>query len=175
MEKPIVTALFIIVSMILVVMLFNAVYPAVQQGGEAVTSMANNVADRMRNQISVIHASAEFDDTGWCPDSNGNSTCDVLAWVKNIGQARIIGMDRMDVFFGPEDNYTRIPYSQTATGTYPYWSGSIEGGGDWIPTATMQIIIHYLSPPSAQRFYLKVTLPDGITSDYFLGISAWNM
>lgn len=170
MDKAITTALFIVVSMILVIMLFNAVYPAVQQGSDAVTSMAYNVADRMKHQFSVIHASAEYPDGVLWQDTNGNGLYDVTAWVKNTGYVRIPAIERLDVFFGHEGNYARIPFKVDASTPYPNWTWSVENDSEWIPTATLQIAIHYQVALSNGRYFLKVTLPNGMSSDYFLGI-----
>ena len=170
MEKPIVTALFIVVSMILVVMLFNAIYPAVQQGSDAVTSMAFDISDRMRHQFSVIHASAELPDGVLWQDSNGNGSYDVFAWVKNTGDVTINAVNRLDVFFGSEGNFTRIPFKVDGSAPLPNWTWSVENDTAWVPTATLQIAIHFQVAQSSGRYYLKVTLPNGLSSDYFLGI-----
>lgn len=170
MDKAITTALFIVVSMILVIMLFNAVYPAVQQGSDAVTSMAYDVSDRMRHQFSVIHASAELPDGVLWQDSNSNGLYDVFAWLKNTGDVRIPALDRLDVFFGREGNFVRIPYKADASTPYPNWTWSVENDTEWVPTATLQIVVHYQVALSTGRYYLKVTLPNGMSSDYFLGI-----
>jgi hypothetical protein len=170
MDKTITTALLIVVSMILVVALFNVAYPAIIQGGDAVTSMANNIAERMKEDISFIHASSERDSANGWLDPNGNALFDVYGWVKNVGTTRIIALDRIDVFFGPEGNFVRIPSQADANGSYPYWTSQVENGADWSPTATLQIAIHYQTPLSAGRYYMKVSLPNGVSADYFLGI-----
>ncbi len=170
MDKTIATALLIAVTMIMAMLLFNVAYPAVINGGDAVSSMASNIADRMRNNIDIIHASAELDDTGWWQDTNGNSQFDVFVWVKNIGTMRIPAITSIDVFFGPEGNFTRIPYQDNSGGNYPYWTWKVENGTDWVPTATLQIDIHNQAPLSSGRYYLRITLPDGVSSDLILGI-----
>jgi archaellum component FlaG (FlaF/FlaG flagellin family) len=170
MDKAITTALFIVVSMILVIMLFNAVYPAIQQGSDSIASMAYNVSDRMRHEFSVVHASAELPDGVLWQDSNGNGLFDVLTWVKNTGNVTIPAIDRVDVFFGREGNYTRIPYQVDGSTPYPNWTSNVENDTVWVPTATLQIAIHYQVALATGRYYLKVTLPNGMSSDYFLGI-----
>lgn len=160
MDKTITTALLIAVSMIMVIMLFNVAYPAVIQGGEAVTSMADGIADRMKYQISIIHASAV----------ENNGQFNIYGWVKNIGDARIIALTQMDLFFGPEGNYTRIPQQSEAQGAFPYWTWQVEGGSNWEPTGTLQITIHYQSALASGRYFMKVILPNGVSSESFLGI-----
>jgi hypothetical protein len=170
MDKTIATALLIVVSMIMVVMLFNAVYPAVQQGSDAISSMAFNVADRMRYQVSVVHANAELPNGVLWQDINGNGQYDVFAWVKNTGNARIPAVERTDVFFGREGNFVRIPFRVDGSTPLPNWTWDLENDTEWVPTATLRISIHYPAALSAGRYYLKVTLPNGVTSDYYLGI-----
>ena len=170
MDKAITTSLLIAISMVMVMLLFNSTYPAIQEGGDAIRSLASREEDRMRTQISVIHASGELDASGWWQDTNGNGVFDVIAWVKNIGDTRIIAFDQMDVFFGPEGNFVRIPHESVASSSYPYWSGTLEGETDWAPRATLRIEIHQQTPLGAGRYYLKTVLPNGIESDYYLGM-----
>ena len=170
MDKTITTALFIIVSMILVLVLFNVAYPAVIQGGDAVASMANNVADEMHNHIDIIHTSAELDNTGWWQDVNNNGLFDVFVWVKNTGDARITGLNQIDVFFGPEGNFTRIPPQSDTGNPYPYWTEQLDSGTNWDPTGTLQITIHYQTPLASGRYFVKVVLPDGVSSENYLGM-----
>jgi hypothetical protein len=170
MDKIITTALLIAISMITAMLLFNAAYPAVMEGGEAITSMASNTTNRMRNRIAIVHASGELDHTGWWHDSNSNGLFEVFGWVKNIGLARITTTDFIDVFFGREGNFTRIPNEAAAGGVRPYWTASIEGGGEWVPATTLSIAVHYSDPLTNGQYYLKIVLQDGTSSDYYLGM-----
>lgn len=162
--------MLIVISMIAALMLFNVVYPAVMQGGSAITSMAGRIDEQMQNQIVVIHAAGELDKTGWWQDANGNGDFEVFVWVKNVGSLRITALDRMDVFFGPDGNFSRIPYQTDAGGSYPYWTAQVENAAEWLPSATLKITIHYVSPLSTGRYYFKATTPDGVSSDYFLSM-----
>lgn len=170
MDKIITTALLIAISMVTAMLLFNAAYPAVMEGGEAITSMAANTTSRMRNRIAIVHASAELDHTGWWHDANSNGQFEVFSWVKNTGLARIQTTDYIDVFFGREGNFVRIPSQAAAAGVRPYWTAAIEGGGEWLPSTTLSIAVHYSDPLASGRYYLKVVLPNGTSADYFLGI-----
>ncbi len=168
MDKTITTALLIVISIIMAIMLFNIAYPAVIQGGQAITSMAARAEDQMRSQISIIHAAGELDaDQNWT-DSNGSATFDVFAWVKNLGTTRILGLERIDVFFGPEGNFTRIPYGSDSGS--PYWTYQIENDTQMTPSATVRLTITYGSPLPAGRYFLRVTLPNGVTDDTVLGL-----
>jgi hypothetical protein len=169
-DKTVVTALLIVISMVMAVALFNAAYPAVVKGGEAITSMANRADERMNNQIAVIHMAGELDNHGQWQDANGNGQFDVFVWVKNIGAAQINAVERSDVFFGREGNFGRIPYQADADNSYPYWTWQIENSAEWTPTATVKITIHYAAPLSSGRYFARITLPSGISDDQFIGL-----
>ena len=170
MDKTITTALFIAASMIMVLVLFNVAYPAVIEGADSVSRMAKSVADRMSYQVAIVHASAELDSDHQWQDGNSNSQFDVFAWIKNTGAARITALDRMDVFFGREGNYVRIPNESEAGASTIYWTWSIENDSEWLPTATLQIDIHNSVPLATGRYFMRVILPNGVSSEYFLGI-----
>ncbi|MFN8375908.1 MAG: hypothetical protein U0694_23925 [Anaerolineae bacterium] len=170
MDKAITTALLIVISMIMALMLFNIAYPAIIQSGDAIASMANRTSDRMDTQITVIHAAGELDSSGWWQNSNGNSEFEVFIWVKNIGDTRIIALDNLDVFFGPEGNFTRIPNQVNAGGSYPYWTWNVEGGTEWNPTSTLRITVHYQMPQAQGRYFFKVSTTDGVSAEDYLGL-----
>lgn len=170
MDKTITTALLIVISMVMAMLLFNAAYPAITRSGDAIANMASRAEDRMKSQIVIIHAAGELDGNGQWQDTNLNGDFDVFVWVKNVGDAPITAIDQVDVFFGPENNFTRIPYQTSANGSYPYWSYDVENATDWTPTATLKISIHYRSALSAGRYYVKVIAPNGVQDRYFLGL-----
>ena len=170
MDKAITTALFIIISLIMALMLFNSAYPAIMQGGDAIAGMAYRSEESMNSQIAIIHAAGELDHSGWWQDTNGNGSFDVFIWVKNTGTSRITALDQIDLFFGPEGNFTRIPHESVAGGSTPYWSWTVEDGGDWTPTATLRITVHYGMALSSGRYYAKVTTPNGVSDSYYLSM-----
>jgi hypothetical protein len=170
MDKTITTALLIIVSMVMVLMLFNIAFPAIVEGGDAITNMVRRTDDRMKSQVEIIHAAAELDGDGWWQDTNGDGDFEVFVWVKNIGAARISAVEQVDLFFGPEGNFTRIPFQESAGNSYPYWTWQVENAAGWTPTATLKIAIHYAFPLTSGRYFIKITLPNGVSDDYFLGM-----
>ncbi|MDX1992610.1 MAG: hypothetical protein SF029_09480 [bacterium] len=170
MDKAITTALLIVISMILAVMLFNVAYPAVVEGGDAITSMAGRTQDQMRTQIRLIHATGELDSAGWWQDTNGNGQFDVLLWVKNIGDSRITAVDQLDVFFGPEGNFARIPHESAANGSLPSWTWTVENAAEWTPTATLRITIRFSLPLTSGRYFAKVVTPSGVEDETFMGL-----
>lgn len=169
MDKTITTAMLIVISMITALLLFNIAYPAIQQGGDAMTSMAYGITDRMKSQLSIIHASAELPVGDW-QVTNTVGEFDVSVWVKNTGSSRVAAIERLDVFFGPEGNFARIPHQSQAGGSFPYWTATVTDGSDWDPTGTLLISIRYSSALANGRYFVKVTLPTGVSSDYYLGI-----
>lgn len=157
MDKTIITALLIIAGVVSAVALYNAVYPAVVQSGDALAGRQRRIDDRLESQIEVIHA------VPW-----GVTDVDtVVVWVKNVGSCHISPVARCDVFFGPEGSYARIPHVDNARGK-PYWEAELENLSEWDPTATLKITIdldYYLT--DGQRYYTKVIIPNGVSDDYY--------
>lgn len=149
MDKVIVTALLVMAGVISAVFVFNSIFPLMAQSGDAITSMEGRIDERLKSQIEIIHAV--------------KSGSDVLVWVKNIGSLRVAAVEACDVFFGPEGNFTRIPYG---TGI-PHWEYGVENDTAWNPTATLKITIVGYSPLTSGRYLVKVILPNGIADDYF--------
>jgi hypothetical protein len=147
LDKMIITALLMTAGVIMAITLFNAMYPAITQGNDAITNMQYRISDQMKTQINILHAAT----------AGGI----VTIWVKNTGDARIVGLDSSDLFFGPEGNFVRIPYG---TGS-PHWEYLVENGTDWIPRATLRIAIYNFSPLNSGRYYIKMTLPNGISAE----------
>lgn len=170
MDKAITTALLIIISMVMALALFNAAYPAIIQGGDAITNMAYRQQDRMRSEAAIIHAAGELDSNGQWQDTNSDGHFNVFIWVKNIGATTIAPVERTDVFFGLEGNFARIPFQSDSSGSFPYWTWNVENGSAWVPTATLKITIHYPNPLTPGRYFVKVTLPNGVSDEYFLGM-----
>ena len=170
MDKAISTALMIVISMVLAVLLFNAAHPAVIEGSDAMANMAHRAQERLKSQIEIIHAVGELDSGGWWQDINGNGDFDTFVWVKNVGSSRIIAVERVDIFFGPEGNFMRIPHESEAGGGYPYWAWQVENASEWTPTATLKVTIHYPAPLPSGRYFVKVVIPNGVLDEHFLSM-----
>ena len=168
MDKVITTALLIVIGMVLAVVLFNSAYPAVTDSAQAISVMAGRTDDRLQSQIVIINVSGEKDSGGWWQDVNGNGYFDVFTWVKNVGSTRIFPVEAIDVFFGPEGNFVRIPEASQAGEDYPRWTGQVEGGAQWTPSATLKLTISYAEPLAAGRYYVKVTAPNGVFDDDYV-------
>jgi len=164
MDKVIATALLIVASMVMAVALFNIAYPAIVRGGESIASMVDRAGERIRSQIVIVHAAAEWDD-GAPHDLNGNGDLEAVIWVKNVGDTRIAAIERLDLFFGTEGDFARIPHaSESASGIN--WQATIENASEWTPTATLRITLHN-APLRAGRQFVKVVAPSGVAHEYF--------
>jgi len=151
LDRTIVTSFMIIGGVIAAVLVFNTIYPAVLQSSDALTNRQRRIDERLKSQIEIIHATAD--------GSNA------LVWVKNVGSSSIGAIERCDVFFGPEGNFSRIPYEDEAGGT-PYWAWKLENDTDWKPTATLQITVTYGLSLSG-RYFVKVVTPNGLSDECY--------
>jgi hypothetical protein len=150
LDKTIVTAFLVIAGVVSAVFFFNSLYPAIVQSSEAMTGMERRIDERMKSEIEVIHAT--------------RAGGEALVWVKNVGSVRIAPPDAVDVFFGPEGNFTRIPYG---SGT-PHWTYSVENATEWTPTATLRVTISgYTFGGAGTRYFVKVVLPSGVSDETF--------
>lgn len=170
MDKAITTAFMIIVSIVVSVMVFNTVYPAVVQGSESLVNMSGRMDNRLKSGIEIVHIAAELDSNGVWQDSNGDGNFDVNVWVKNTGSLRIPAVGASDVFFGPEGNFTRIPHVDQAGGTYPNWEWTVENDDAWDPTATARININYGSALTSGRYFVKIVITNGLADDDYIGL-----
>ena len=169
MDKTIVTGFMIVVSVVATIMLFNALYPAIQQSSDAMIAMKSRLDDRLAHDIELVHGTGELNSGGLWQDVNGDSNFDIYLWVKNIGSARVVPVEKIDLFVGPEGNFVRIPHQSNAGGVMPYWTYTIENDSEWNPTATLAIEVHYGVTLSSGRYFAKIVLPNGVTSDFFFG------
>lgn len=150
MDKVFVTALLIVAGVISAIAVFNSMYPIINQSTDAMASMERRADDRMKTQIQMVHAA----------QSGGN----IVVWIKNVGAVRIIGVSSSDLFFGPQGNYLRLPFS---SGT-PHWGYEIENGGvDWNPTTTIKVTIYGYGVPVPGRYFAKFVLPNGISDESY--------
>ncbi|MBK8986474.1 MAG: hypothetical protein IPM39_10390 [Chloroflexi bacterium] len=169
MDKAIMTTMLIVISMVMGVLLFHAAYPAIIESNDAMTSMTSRADEKLRSQITIVHSVGELDSRGWWQDTNGDGNFNVFAWVKNVGETRMVALEQTDVFFGPEGAFNRIPHHSKASG-YPYWTWQVENGSQWTPTTTLKITVHYGVPLGNGRYFLKVITPNGVDAEYFFSM-----
>ncbi len=170
MDKQIITTLLIIAAVVCFGVAFNAVYPAVLSGSDALVSLGRATGDRLKTDITILHAAGELDADGMWQDTNGDGDLNVFVWVKNTGSLRITAVQSGDLFLGPEGDFARIPHESEAEGAYPYWAFEIENGTEWNPTRTVKISVHYNTTLSSQRYYLKVSTPNGCVAETFFSM-----
>jgi archaellum component FlaG (FlaF/FlaG flagellin family) len=169
-EKTIITAFMVIISVIVSVMVYNTVYPAAVEGSASLRNMRARMDDRIQSQIAIVHAVGELDQNGNWQDTNGDGDFSVMIWSKNIGAARIAALNSVDLFFGPEGNFSRIAHRDETGGAYPYWEWDVENGDSWDPTTTLKITIRYTSPLPTGRYFIKIVLPNGLSTEYFFSL-----
>jgi hypothetical protein len=170
MDKTIVTAFMEIISVIVSVMVYNTVYPAAVEGSASLRNMRDRMDDRIQSQVTIIQAVGELDKNQSWQDTNGDGDFNIFIWSKNIGALRISAIEKVDLFFGPEGNFVRIPQSQEANGSYPYWEWKVENGSTWDPTTTLKITIHNNAPLPSGRYYIKLVLPNGLSTEYYFSL-----
>jgi flagellar protein FlaG len=147
-----------IASIVAIVAVVNAVLPSVSRTSGALISASNVVEERIASQVEVVHATGQDAD----PDAE--------VWVKNTGASTIGALDRVDVFFGPDGDFQRIPQGDPGC-TVPCWEYTIENATTWEPTATLHITVHADSDLAAgTTYYVKVVTPNGIADSKFFTV-----
>jgi hypothetical protein len=157
-EKAITTALLIIAGVVCMIFVFNSVYPMVNHSSQAMVSMSEQVDERMKSRINIVHA------------ANSANHTSVYLWIKNVGSQRIVSIESSDLFFGREDDFDRIPYKDEAPTTYPQWEYSLENDTEWQTSATLKVTITYTSDPGAGTYYVKFIIPNGISDDFYFSM-----
>ncbi len=157
----------VIAGVVAAVLVINAVFRAITRGSNSIVRIAQRVDERIQTQISVVFAASELDENGVWQDTDSDTYFDVWVWVKNVGAARILGVDQTDVFFGTEGDFQRIPHTNDAGGTYPQWTYSLENGSEWNTTTTAKITIHYSATLASDTYTVKVVTPSGAYDSHF--------
>jgi hypothetical protein len=158
LDKAVTTALLIIAGVVCMIFVFNSVYPMVNRSSQAMVSMAEKVDERMKSRINIVHA------------ANSANRTFVYLWVKNVGTQRIVNVDDCDLFCGPSDNFSRIPYVADAEGGYPQWTYDLENDTEWQTSATLKITIDYNSDPGTGTYFTKFIIPNGIYDEYYFSM-----
>ncbi len=147
-----------IAAIVAIVAVVNAVLPSVSRTSGALISASNVVEDRIASQIEIVHA------TG----ANGDPDADI--WVKNTGASTVVGLNHVDVFFGPDGDFARIPQGDPGCAA-PCWEYSIENAQTWEPTATLHVLVRTNSNLlSGTTYYVKVVTPNGIADSKFFTV-----
>ena len=72
MDKVLSTVLLIVAAVVTVVLVINAVYPAIGMSNSALTSASAKAADMVKSRVDVIHATGELDSNGVWQDTNAD-------------------------------------------------------------------------------------------------------
>lgn len=147
MDKVMVTIILLLAGVVCAMAVFGAVYPAITSTGSSILSMASKVSDRVGSEVEIIAVAGQADN--------------MTVWVKNVGSTTLGGYESCDVFFGPEDNWTRISYEEAGSPA-PCWTCAVEGDTRWGPGATLKITICVPEPLESGRYMVKVVTPDAI-------------
>lgn len=158
MDKAVTTALLIIAGVVCMIFVFNSVYPMINRSSQAMTSMAEQVDERMKSRINIVHA------------ANSVDRKTIYIWIKNIGTQLIQEIEKSDLFFGQETNFSRIPYEGEAPASYPQWTYEIENGDEWQTSATLKVTIQYSGSPGPGTYYVKFIVPNGIYDEYYFSM-----
>jgi archaellum component FlaG (FlaF/FlaG flagellin family) len=166
MDKALTTILLVIASLVTVVMVMNAVYPATSQSSSALSSISTRMGDRMKTQTAIVHATGELDQDGVWQDTNSDGEFDLFIWVKNIGSTRITNIENSDIFIGSQGDWTRILYKDWTGGALPSWDYVVENGTEWIQTNTIMIEVSCNSTLQSGEYHVKIIIPNGVSDEY---------
>ena len=129
--------------------------PAVGRAGNALVSSADVADNRLSSRVEIIHATGQ------------DAATQAEVWAKNTGAVRIIALQQIDIFFGPETDFVRIPYGGPSCSA-PCWSYELENDTDWNPTATLHITVFVSTALAAgNTYYVKVVAPNGVEDSKF--------
>jgi len=166
MDKVLSTVLLVVAAVVTVVMVINAVYPAVGESASALSSVSAKAADRVKSQFQIIHATGELDKNGNWQDINLDGNFDLYIWAKNTGTITIDDIKNADVFIGHDGSWERINYYDYAGGSFPYWSYTIENGTAWTQAGTLKIEVSYASSLTTGEYKIKLIIPNGISDEF---------
>ncbi len=168
--------LLTIAGVISAIAIMNAVYPAVTRSTGAVASASDAVDERIKTDISVIHAVGELNasSTPTWVDTNSNGYFDFFVWVKNVGNITVDLVAETDVFLGQPGDIERVPH-ETDTAGYPRWSYTIENGTEWGVTGTIKVTVSFDDGcPSCIKpsgtYFVKVITPNGVSAERYFSI-----
>jgi flagellar protein FlaG len=158
MEKAIATVMLTVAGIVAILAVINAMMPAISRTNASIIATADSVDSRISTDLEIIHVSG----TDGAPD--------VEAWVKNTGASRIAPVERVDVFFGPDNAFVRVPYGEVGC-VAPCWYYTLENDTVWNPTSTLHIVLDAGANLTAgTTYYIKVVAPNGVTDARFFTI-----
>ena len=158
MEKAIATVMLTVAGITAIIAVLNALMPAISRTSGSLVQSADSVDSRISTSIEIIHAVG----------TDASPTVDT--WTKNVGSISITPLDRVDVFFGPGDNFLRIPYGGPGC-VAPCWDYTIENDTVWNPTATLRLTLTLdYDLAAGTTYYIKVVAPNGVSDARFFTV-----
>jgi hypothetical protein len=148
-----------VAAVVAIIAVVNSVMPALSRANGSMVMTSDAINDRISTQVEIIHATGV------------DAATQADTWIKNVGASQVGPIESTDVFFGPEDNFVRVPYGGPACAA-PCWEYVLEGGAtEWAPTTTLHIIIHLDYPlATGTNYYVKVVVPNGISDAKFFSV-----
>ena len=159
MDKAIITVLLTVASIVAMLGVFNAVLPTIQRTSGAVITASSVVDERIQTDVSIVHATGQ------------SGTATVLVWVKNIGSSTVDALDKLDVFFGPQGDFQRIPQGGAGC-TAPCWEYAIENDTKFQPAATLRVTLNLAASLAASTtYYAKVVTSNGVSDARYFTVA----
>ncbi|CAJ35450.1 hypothetical protein [Methanocella arvoryzae] len=151
-QDVITTAILIIAAIISVVVLVNAVYPALFTATGSISSVSGLASDRAKSDIRVVMANSP------------NSTA-LQVWVKNVGSVGVpeSRITYTDVYFGDKGSMARASPDPSAGLWWAYSLDDTDGNGQWNTGETLELTVY---DPGASKFssgdhQIKLVLHNG--------------
>lgn len=133
----------------------NSMMPAISRAGSALVSSADIADDRLSSRMEIIHATGQ------------DAATEADVWVKNTGATRLTTLNRIDVFFGPETDFERIPYGGSGC-TAPCWDYEVENDTEWNPSATLHITVFWdTALATGNTYFVKIVASNGVEDSKF--------
>jgi archaellum component FlaG (FlaF/FlaG flagellin family) len=170
MDKVLSTILIVIASLVCVVMAMNVIYPATSISSSALSSVSMQMGDRIKSQMTIVHATGELDQYGVWQDTNLDGNFDIFVWVKNIGATTVDNAENSDLFIGSDGVLSHILHEDWSGGVNPSWDYTIENGTEWGQETTMMIEVSYDTPLSPGEYSIKLIIPNGISDEYYFSM-----
>jgi hypothetical protein len=160
--------LLMIAAIVSMVVVINAILPSVQRTSSDIVAASDVVGNRLRSDVKIIEAAGV----------TGNDR--VSIWAKNVGAADIAQIDKIDVFFGPSDDFERVPYDDTPDcvvppdppRTDPCWQYQLENATEWSPYATVRLSLYLdYDLVVGTEYVITIVLPNGISATKTFSVS----
>ena len=152
MDKILVTGLLIMAAVTAAGLIFASIRPAIQSGGESVTSSITKDSERLQTNLQIISV---------MPNNDG---IEVDAWVKNIGSTDIRPISMLDVLLLRSDGAWGDYIAYDAVGNS--WTNPA-GLSNWVPGETLHIKLAMDQDKVCPGNYdLAVTTPNGVTDEH---------